>query len=348
MKLPKFGKGNTPDGEERLEEEEYSEDNAQAGEDEGNLRENRWIEKLRQIQLTPRFVVGIAVIVVLLIVVAAAIGLFGGSSQSIALPSGSGESGPATVEEEQEFTLTDADVTLENVQQVIEDLKRPDSYSASIDNTVYWSEDWSTCQVNQYVRDGYYLTEFYNTKQDVDRYEMIVDDTYYSWRVGNKKYYTARTGTVTADQTSMIPTYETIVDADPDEIADAGIKTIGGAPCIFCEMKDEASGYTITYYVSTVSGLLARAEYTRDGQLVRSVAMTSLDQSEPDSKIFELPDGSNPLTEQEWEEEQDARTGEESSPDDLIQPNKQADTEAEESEAEDTPLSTDDLIQPNE
>ena len=171
----------------------------------------------------PRIAACIVVAAALIIAVALSTGLFGRSSDHISLPEGSADPAQPTVEK-QNYQLSDADITLENVQQVIEQLRRPEAYSVAIDNTVFWDQDWSTCQVNQYVRDGVCLTEYLDTTQEIERYEMIDGNTYYSWRAGRKSYHKSSTGSVTADQTAMIPTYETIVDTEPSELTDAGLR----------------------------------------------------------------------------------------------------------------------------
>ncbi len=267
------------------------------------------LSRKRKPRLRPRTAAWIMGMIVLLITVGASVGLFGGNRSSITLP-GSVESKTETTQEEQQFTLTDADISVSNVQQVIASLKRPDAYSMAIDNTVFWDQDWSTCQVNRYVRSGVSLTEYLNTTQEAERYEMIDGDMYYAWRVGKKKYHKGSSGSLSADQASMIPTYETILDADLTTITDAGLRTIDGVPCVYAVLKDEDSGYTITYSVSTVTGLLLQAEYTRGDELVRSVSVSALDMTIPEESLFALPDGTNLVTEAEKkiEAENDAQT----------------------------------------
>lgn len=253
----------------------------------------------RKLCLRPRTAAWIVGMLVLMVAIGASIGLFSGNRDSITLPSGSAATAPETTQEEQEFTLTDADISVNNVQQVIASLKRPDAYSMAIDNTVFWDQDWSTCQVNRYVRSGISLTEYLNTTQEAERYEITDGDKYYSWRVGKKKYHTGSSGSLSADQASMIPTYETILDADPSTITDAGLRTIEGVPCVYAVLQDKDSGYTITYSVSTVTGLLLQAEYTRGDELVRSVSVSTLDLTIPDEGLFSLPDGTNLVTKAE-------------------------------------------------
>ena len=242
----------------------------------------------------PRIAACLVVVAALIIAVALSTGLFGRSSDHISLPVGSADPAKPTVEK-QNYQLSDADITLENVQQVIEQLRRPEAYSVAIDNTVFWDQDWSTCQVNQYVRDGVCLTEYLDTTQEIERYEMIDGNTYYSWRAGRKSYHKSSTGSVTADQTAMIPTYETIVDTEPSELTDAGLRSVGTIPCIYCVVKDPMSGYTITYSVSTVTGLLVQADYSRGDEIVRSVSVTAVNTETPEKELFELPDGTQVL-----------------------------------------------------
>lgn len=242
----------------------------------------------------PRIAACFAVLAALIIAIVLSTGLFGRSSDHISLPTGSADPAQLTVEK-QSYQLADAEITLENVQQVIEQLRRPETYSVAIDNTVFWDQDWSTCQVNQYVRDGVCLTEYFDTTQEIERYEMIDGDTYYSWRAGRKSYHRSSTGSVTADQTAMIPTYETIVDTEPSELTDAGLRSVGNIPCIYCVVQDPMSGYTITYSVSTVTGLLVQADYSRGKEIVRSVSITAVNTEVPDKERFELPDGTQVL-----------------------------------------------------
>lgn len=246
-------------------------------------------------RLTPKTAAWIVVIIALIAAVAISTGLMGGRT-SISLPDGSGTQNQKAASEEQSFTLSDADITVDNVQQVIADLSRPDAYSMAIQNTVYWDTDWSACQVDLYVQDGVFLTEYYNTTQEIERYELIDGDVYYSWRAGKTKYHKGKTGSVTADQNSMIPTYETIADLDKDSITEAGLRTVNTEPCIYCVVEDEDSGYTITYSVSTVTGLLMQADYTKGDTLVRSVVVTTVDSNAPSSDKFVLPDGLNVVT----------------------------------------------------
>ncbi|MCD8356128.1 MAG: hypothetical protein LUE11_06115 [Clostridia bacterium] len=217
----------------------------------------------------------------------------GGKGSGIALPAGSAELYDVT--EQTGYQRTDANITVDNVQQVIASMRRPDAYTASVTNTLYWSGSWETIYAMQYVRDGVCLTGYFNSEGNMERYEAVKDDIYYAWRNGGATQYSGSAGTVSADDMSMIPTYETVVQEEKTDILAAGERTVNGEACIYVTVNDTDTGYSLTYWVSAVSGLLVQADYNRGSELVRSVVIDNIQQEEPMEALFLLPDGSSLL-----------------------------------------------------
>lgn len=225
-----------------------------------------------------------------------AIALPGGGSQ-ITLPQG-GVSAQNIVKEEAGYRLTNANISKENVQQVIASLTRPSAYSAAVSNTLYWDGDWKEIQAAQYVRDGICVTQYYNASGAAEQSEAIVGDQYYAWRRDGTQHYQGATGIVSADAAGMIPTYESVIKEDADSITEAGLRTVNGESCIYVTVADTDTEYNLTYWISTVSGLLVQADYTRGSELVRSVVISDVRQEEPASALFALPDGGSLLPQQ--------------------------------------------------
>lgn len=217
-----------------------------------------------------------------------------GKSSGIVLPVEKTES--VSVTEKTGYRRTDAKITVDNVQQVIESLSRPEAYSASVVNTLYWTGSWENINAMQYVRDGVCLNAYFDADGNIDRYQAIRDDRYYAWRNGSTTQYIGFTGSVSADDVSMIPTYETVVKEEKEDIIAAGERTVDGESCIYVTVHDAQTDYNLTYWVSTVSGLLIQADYNRAGELVRSVVINNIQQEEPTKSMFQLPDGSSLLT----------------------------------------------------
>lgn len=227
-----------------------------------------------------------------LLAIILAVCLTGRPRNAITLPTGSAD--VAAVKEQANYQLKDANITVDNVQQVIASMKRPSSYSASVTNTLYWSGSWQKINATTYVHDGISVTEYKNAQGAADHYVAIRDNLYYAWRNGSTTQYTASTGSISADDTSMIPTYETVVSADKQTITAAGQRTVNGEACIYVTVQAD-NGYSLTYWVSTVSGLLIQADYTKDGDLVRSVVLENIQSKTPDDAWFQLPDGTSLL-----------------------------------------------------
>lgn len=199
------------------------------------------------------------------------------------------------VTEKAPFHLSDTSITTENVQRVVESLSRPEAYTAAVTNTLYWNGTWATITADQYVRDGITLIAYHNTEGIEERYEAERDGLYYAWRRDGSSQYSASAGSIDRDDMSMIPTYETVVELDQDKITDAGMRTVNGEACIFVTVMDEKDSYQLTYWISTVSGLLIQADYTRDGELARSVAVGDIREEIPSATRYVLPDGTTLL-----------------------------------------------------
>lgn len=218
----------------------------------------------------------------------------GKNDSHIALPTGSGTS--MEQEEPESYQLTHASITVDNVQQVIASMHRPEAYTASVTNTLYWSGSWETIYAMQYVRDGVCLTGYFDAEGNVERYQAIKGDQYYAWRNGATVQYIGAAGVVSADDMSMIPTYETVVQEEKDRIVEAGERAVNGEACIYVTVSDSQTGYNLTYWVSAVSGLLIQADYNRGTELVRSVVIDNIEKEAPSEALFQMPNGTSLLS----------------------------------------------------
>lgn len=248
-------------------------------------------------KLTRRGTAWIIFLSAVVLAVILAVVLPGGSS-GITLPDGDAAAAHDVITEQTQYNLTSADITKDNVQQVIASLARPSSYSASVTNTLYWNGDWKEIQAAQYVRDGVCLTEYNDAEGNAERFEAVSGDTYYAWRRGSSTQYSGATGAVSADDVGMIPTYETVIEEETEDIMEAGMRTVSGESCIYVTVADTTTGYSLTYWVSTVSGLLIQADYTRGSELVRSVVIDNIQREIPTASLFVMPDGSSLLPEE--------------------------------------------------
>ena len=178
----------------------------------------------------------------------------------------------------------------DTVQSAIATLHRPESYRRTIELEQFWSTGGGSWTVTAYVRSGWSRAD--RTMPDGRvRHTVTNGITTYIWYNNEQHIFTAPAGAITADNDQNIPTYEDILALDPAEIVTADYETLSDANCIYVETAENEGGYSLRYWVSVDTGLLAAAERWKDGELVYSMSALTLDAEAPAEKDFTLPDG---------------------------------------------------------
>ncbi|MGE4548506.1 MAG: hypothetical protein AB7C89_03015 [Intestinibacillus sp.] len=181
-------------------------------------------------------------------------------------------------------------ITLDNVQQVIASLARPSAYSFTVQNTIYYGQKSSTVSRRQTVRDGVCRTDELSASGGILRSTIRSGNNVYAWQTGSSAYYKGAVGSFSDDAAGMMPTYETVVSLPKDTLSEIGSANLDYELCIVVGARDDDSHRSV-YYISTVTGLLKRADIFEGERLIRQCRMTSISTSEPDTSIFTLPDG---------------------------------------------------------
>lgn len=195
-----------------------------------------------------------------------------------------------------------ADVTIgtDNAQKVIASLKRPDVYSCTIENALYYDGSSSTLRCHQYMRDNIVRTDRLSESGSVQSTLMHAGDIAYTWENGSTTFYQGTWGDFSDDAAAMLPTYEDVLDENII-LSSAGRQNIDNEPCIMVEF--EQNGYRCVYYVSAASGLLKKASFYHGDVLVRQVTVSNLKTELPDEELFILPNGQRLLGEQTQNDE---------------------------------------------
>lgn len=177
-----------------------------------------------------------------------------------------------------------------NVKQVIASLIRPKAYTALITNTLYYDDTFGSISCKQYVRDNALRVDYLKTDSSVDYSQiyfndicyMIIDDSVRQIPVGN----------FTFDSSSMIPTYETILDIKDEYITGSRMYEENGQMII--EIDTDISGAIGIYRISLKNGLLYSADFSKDGKMIRKVEISVSDEIPLQDK-FILPNESTPI-----------------------------------------------------
>lgn len=243
-----------------------------------------------------RLVIVVAIVALIVGAIFASFGrvLFAAHTPEVILPSGSAGTGdlPGSVSQEQNYQRVE--VTTDTVQGVVATLVRPSSYYRTLSVETFWPGGSSASQVQVWA-DGGWTHSVQTQPSGVVRHDLTGQDTLYYWYDGAQQYQTAPADEKSSDLAQHIPTYETVLDLDPQEITDAGYETRGGLPCVYAEVQRGRSQQLQRFWVSTDNGLLVCAESEENGQLIyRMTSYSSIQSPCPSEASFTLPTGELP------------------------------------------------------
>ena len=181
-------------------------------------------------------------------------------------------------------------VTPETVQSIVATLSRPDSYYRELTVETLWSGGSYASPV-QYWEDGGWAHTRQVLASGAVRHDLTGPETAYYWYEGSTAWGTFPADERSSDLAQHIPTYETVLELDPESITGAGYELRGSLPCVYVEVQKE-EGALERYWISTDSGLLISAEREVNGALVyRMTAYTQIQVPCPATASFALPDG---------------------------------------------------------
>ena len=239
-----------------------------------------------------RLIIVIAIIALIAAAMIASFGrvIFAANTPDVILPSSSegpvSPSGP----EGQGHSYQRVEVTTQTVTGVVATLARPASYYRELTVETLWPGGSATAQVQVWA-DGGWSHVRQTLPSGVVRHDLTGEDTLYYRYDGSKTYAQTPADEKSSDLAQHIPTYETVLDLEPNEISAAGYEIRGDLPCILVEVPSGSQGMR-RFWVSVDSGLLVSAEVEEEGQLVyRMTAYSPVQSPCPADGSFSLPDG---------------------------------------------------------
>ena len=186
------------------------------------------------------------------------------------------------------------EVTPETVQRVVAYLSRYESYSRTVTITYYWGEGGvGSVSAQIWANNGWSRTDTTLASGMVE-HSIVWEDELWLWYDDDETVYHGTAGDMTADLMQRLPTYETVLALDANDITDAGYMEKGGQACIYVETRQNELGYLYRYWISISSGLLMSAETECDGKIIYE--MSSREVVSPltnANTYFVLPDGTN-------------------------------------------------------
>ena len=202
---------------------------------------------------------------------------------------------PAAAEPGQQ--LLPVEVNPDTVQSVIATLSRPESYSRSLTVTLYWGDSGSgEQQVKLWAARGWTKTAI--TTAGTVRHRLVGDGKLCLWYEGDKSWREAPANDRTGDLAQRIPTYEDVLEANKNDIAEASYVAKEGKDCVYVEVRQEEDRFD-RYWIETATGLLAFCETLEGEKTVYAMKETDYTAPVSDFSVFALPDGTLPTVFQE-------------------------------------------------
>lgn len=242
------------------------------------------------------------VLIVLIIGVSLLMNYLSNETQEIPLPDTSVSESPTDTTDVQSTNgLEHITITTDNVQNVIATLERPLFYSRSIQVYEMYKGDSTAYTIGTSYDNG--ATALKISNNGIIKNVIITSGTLYIWYDNDKKPYSRPLESPedekkASDEYQMMMSYEDVLELDKSSIMDAGYGEYGenGEDCIYVQYVTELLHYTVKCYISVDNGLLIYAEMYDGDTLVYKMTTSDYVQTPPDLSVFELPDGSNPVS----------------------------------------------------
>ena len=186
-------------------------------------------------------------------------------------------------------------ITPENVQSVLQTMKRPEQYSQTILLHLYWGAGESSSVSIQGCKDGAYSAAKVIQGAQI-QYNIWGNGVLYRWYQGNKTWYQGKATFMDHDLLQRIPTYETILSLPKGQIRSASYTMLDQKTCIYVEAVDGQAGNNIRYWIDATQGLLLRAEAYNGEQIIWRVEISDLTPSITNPALFFLPNGTDVRT----------------------------------------------------
>jgi len=232
------------------------------------------------------WITAVSVLILVVVVVMGANSLR--RSTEIHLPPETGANGEGT--SEGSGALATVDITPKTVQKAIATMRRTDRYVRTVTVERLWSGG-SRGEESTVYTDGSFIRIDTQTSSGETRHIVSNGEKTYIWYGASRAYFAGSAGDISFDEEQSLPTYETVLEVDAEDITAADYRNLDEESCIYVETAESEFGITERYWISLESGLLIAAEKLQQGETVYRMTALSVSEALPATEHFTLPDG---------------------------------------------------------
>lgn len=180
--------------------------------------------------------------------------------------------------------------TPDTVQAIVETIVRPDSYYRELNVEYLWSGGGNLSSIQVWHHQDYTYARLDDQSGAVE-HRLSDGVTLYRWYEGTTQVLEAPVDASGDDLVQVIPTYESVLQADAADILEAGYERKDGVPCVYAAVQRDG-GAVERFWVSIDQGLLVAAQRELGEQVVyRLSSVGAVTVPCPADTSFQLPDG---------------------------------------------------------
>ncbi len=183
------------------------------------------------------------------------------------------------------------EVTPDTVQQVIATLERPESYARTVNVETVGDTGAAGETTAQVTVDGGWTSSQLTLPDGRVCHSVVGEGKRYVWYGDQRRWQEYDASDRSADLAQRLPTYEDVLAADRENIVAAQYVLTGALPCIYVAVAEPELGYVESYWVSVDTGLLVRAESSKDETVFYRMSGYTVETPAAPGLTFALPDG---------------------------------------------------------
>jgi len=177
------------------------------------------------------------------------------------------------------------DISVDNVQVVVADMTRPETYQCEWAVEWLWEGGSRTAKRRVIARDGYTKIEIYNP--DGTLRQSLIHGDGRTFLIGLSLWQPAQ-GDITPESSAALPAYETILGLDISDLREAEFRIWEGMPCVYVSFRADDVN-TDAYMLNLDDGLPFWMERRADGKTVYRCTRLSLHYTRASDDAFRLP-----------------------------------------------------------
>lgn len=197
------------------------------------------------------------------------------------------------IREENQAIIQAVTITGENVQAVIEQLRRPEVYQLVYDVTYFYGDNQTSFQSTVSCGEGVLSDRVLRADGSQASQALVTEKWIYLFD-DSGGYRRFPHNADDEDLYACTPTFEDLTDLPREAILDGAVEELDGHLCLSVTSRNAVTGERQYWRILSDTGLLFSMRAEVGGKPVYQAQLRSLSLDPPDASLFRLPGGESP------------------------------------------------------